>query len=192
MFRLCITALVDYYKDLYLGLSTSPGKEIFSLNKISMKIRNLVSLAVLCIAIMSFTSIPSGKSAAGKGATSTIVDISGEFNASCAERLDVTGYMHVLAHAVTNKNKTTVTFVYNYQGVSGVGEESGQRYIVVGRSRNTQSVTLSSGEQYVTMYASENLVAPGKGVVKFSIKGYYKIAGDGTMLAQNFEVATCD
>ena len=157
-----------------------------------MKIRNLVSLSIVCLAIMSFTSIPSGKNDPGKGATSTIVDISGEFNASCAERIDVTGTMHVLAHAVTNKNKTTATFVFNYQGVSGVGEESGQRYIVVGRSRNTQSVTISSGEQYVTMYATENLVAPGKGVVKFSIKGYYKIAGDGTMLAQSFEVAMCE
>jgi len=157
-----------------------------------MKIRNLIPLATLCIVMMSFTSIPSGKSAPGKGATSTIVDITGEFNASCAERIDVTGSMHVLAHSVTNKNKTSVTFVFNYQGVSGIGEESGQRYIVVGRSKNTQTLTISSSEQYVTMYASENLVAPGKGVVKFTIKGYYKIAGDGTMLAQNFEVAMCE
>jgi hypothetical protein len=157
-----------------------------------MKIRNFIPLAAIGIAMMSFTSIPSSKSSAGKGTTSTIVDISGEFNASCAERIDVTGSMHVLAHSVSNKNKTTVTFVYNYQGVSGFGEESGQRYIVVGRSKNTQSVTLSSGEQYVTMYATENLVAPGKGVVKFTIKGYYKIAGDGTLLAQNFELAMCE
>jgi hypothetical protein len=157
-----------------------------------MKIRNFVPLAILSIAIMSFSSIPSAKSGPGKGSTSTIVDISGEYNASCAERIDVNGTMHVVSHAVTNKNKTTVTFMYNYQGVSGLGMESGQRYIVHGRSRNTQTITLGSGEQYVTMYATENLVAPGKGVVRVTIKGYYRIAGDGTMIAQDFDISMCE
>jgi hypothetical protein len=157
-----------------------------------MKIRNLLTLAVMSIAIMSFTSIPSTKSGPGKGATSTIVDISGEYNASCAERIDVTGTMHVISHAVRNKNKTTVTFIYNYQGVSGVGMETGQRYIVQGRSRNTQTLTVSNGEQYVTMYSTENLVAPGKGVVRVTIKGYYRIAADGSMVAQDFDISMCE
>lgn len=157
-----------------------------------MKIRNFIPLAVMCIAMMSFSSIPSGKNAPGKGATSTIVDITGEYNAICSERIDVTGTMHVIAHAVQNKNKTVVTFSYNYQGVSGTGMESGQRYIVMGRSRNTQTVTLGTGEQYVTMLATENLVSPGKGVVRVSIKGYYRIAGDGSLVAQSFEVAMCE
>jgi hypothetical protein len=157
-----------------------------------MKIRNLIPLAVMCIAMMSFSPISSGKKAPGKGATSTIVDISGEYNASCAERIDVAGTMHVIAHAVQNKNKTTVTFSYNYQGVSGTGMETGQRYIVMGRSRNTQTVTLGTGEMYVTMLATENLVSPGKGMVRVTIKGYYRMAADGTLIAQDFEVAMCE
>lgn len=157
-----------------------------------MKIRNLVLAAIVGLAIMSLSSIPSKALAQDKGAQSTIIDLSGEFNASCAETIDVTGNMHIIAHAVKNRNKTFVTFSYNYQGVSGTGIQSGQRYIIVGRSRNTQTRTLSSGEQYVTMTASENLVAPGKGVVKFSIKGYYRLSADGKLIAQDFEVVMCE
>lgn len=156
-----------------------------------MKIRNVFPLAILCLAIMSFSSIPSSPQKAGKGATSTIIDLAGEYNTTCGERINVVGSMHVIQHAVVNKNKTTITFISNYQGVSGFGAETGQRYIIQGRRKNTETITLNSGQQHFTMWFTENLVAPGKGVINFSVKGYFTISASGEILAQDFDMVFC-
>lgn len=156
-----------------------------------MKIRNVFPLALLCLLIMSFTAKPSSKLKTGKGATSTIIDLTGEYNTTCGERINVVGSMHVIQHAVTNKNKTSVTFISNYQGVTGFGMESGQRYIIQGRRKNTETVTLNGGQQNFTMWFTENLVAPGKGVVTFSVKGYFTISGTGEIIAQDFDMVFC-
>lgn len=144
----------------------------------------------VCLVCLSFTSIPSSKQS--KGATSSLIDISGEYNPMCGESIVVTGKLHVVSQTLTNKNKTRVMLIGNYQGVSGVGTESGQRYHITFSQKNVQTVDLASGGQTIAVSFSENLVSPGKGMVSFSVTGFYSFNANGTIASQDFDIVFCE
>jgi ribosomal protein L28 len=157
---------------------------------ISMKLRIIAPLFAICLFCFSFTSIPPTRP--GKGAISTVVDLSGEYNPMCGETIQVTGSMHMVQLMVSNKNKSRMMFLANYQGVSGYGTESGQRYNITFSNKNVQTVDLSGGRQSVTMSFNESLIAPGKGVLNFAVKAYMTFESDGSISAQDFEIVFCE
>lgn len=144
----------------------------------------------VCLVCLSFTSIPSA--APSKGATSTFVDISGEYNPMCGESIVVTGKLHIVEQTLTNKNKMRVMLMGNYQGVSGVGTESGQRYQITFSQKNVQTVDLAGGGEKIAVSFSENLVSPGKGMISFSVTGFYTFNANGTIAAQDFDIVFCE
>lgn len=143
-----------------------------------------------CLACLSFASIPSAKQS--KGATSTLIDISGEYNPMCGESIMVTGKLHIVEQTMTNKNKKRVMLMGNYQGVSGLGTESGQRYHITFSQKNVQTVDLAGGGQKIAVSFSENLVSPGKGMISFSVNGFYTFNANGTIAAQDFDIVFCE
>lgn len=143
-----------------------------------------------CLVCLSFTSIPSSKQA--KGASSTFVDISGEYNPMCGETIMVTGKLHVVQQTVTNRNKTRIMLLGNYQGVSGIGTESGQRYQITFSQKNVQTIDLNGGGQKISVSFTENLVSPGKGMISFSVNGYYTFNANGTIADQDFDIVFCE
>ncbi|HEX5669388.1 MAG TPA: hypothetical protein VFX73_11325 [Chitinophagaceae bacterium] len=155
-----------------------------------MKLRIIFPLLAACVFLFSFSSIPSKQ--IGKGASSTIIDLSGEYNPMCGESIMVTGSLHIVEQAVKNKNKTRLMLLANYQGVSGVGTESGKKYNITFSQKNVQTMDLSAGKQSVAVSFSENLIAPGQGVINFAVKGYYTIEANGTISAQDFQIVFCE
>ncbi len=143
----------------------------------------------VCLVCLSFTSIPSSKPS--KGATSTFVDISGEYNPMCGETIMVTGKLHIVQQTVTNKNKTRIMLLGNYQGVSGVGTESGQRYQIMFSQKNIQTVDVAGGQTFAASF-SENLVSPGKGMISFSVNAYFAQDASGTITVQDSEIVFCE
>ncbi len=155
-----------------------------------MKLRIIFPLLAASIFLFSFSSIQSKQP--GKGATSTTIDLTGEYNPMCGESIMVTGNLHIVEQAVTNKNKTKLMLVANYQGVSGVGTETGKRYNITFSQKNVQTLDVGAGRQTVAVSFSENLIAPGQGVINFSVKGYYVIEANGTISAQDFQIVFCE
>ncbi len=155
-----------------------------------MKLRIIVPMLAASVFLFSFSSIRSNQP--GKGAKSTIIDISGEYNPMCGESIMVKGSLHIVEQTVKNKNKTRTMLMGNYQGVSGVGTESGKRYNITFSQKNVQIIDFSSGRQTVAVSFSENLIAPGQGVLSFSVKGFYSLEADGTVSANEFEVVFCE
>ncbi len=154
-----------------------------------MKQRMIIPMLAVCLFCFSFTSIPSNKQS--KGATSTFIDISGEYNPMCGETILVTGKLHIVEQTTTNRNKTRVMLMGNYQGVSGIGTESGQRYQITFSQKNVTTVDLASGGQKMSVSFSENLVSPGKGMISFAVNGYYEFNANGTIVAQDFDIVFC-
>jgi hypothetical protein len=155
-----------------------------------MKLRIILPLLAVSIFLFSFSSIQSKQP--GKGATSTIIDLTGEYNPMCGESIMVNGNLHIVEQTVTNKNKTRLMLVANYQGVSGVGTETGKRYNITFSQKNVQTFDVGAGRQTVAVSFSENLIAPGQGVINFSVKGYYVIEANGTVSAQDFQIVFCE
>ncbi|HSF46633.1 MAG TPA: hypothetical protein VLA58_11515 [Chitinophagaceae bacterium] len=155
-----------------------------------MKLRIIVPMLAASVFLFSFSSIRSNQP--GKGATSTVIDISGEYNPMCGESIMVSGSLHIVEQTVKNKNKTRTMLMANYQGVSGVGTQSGKRYNITFSQKNVQTLEFSSGRQTVAVSFSENLIAPGQGVVNFSVKGYYSLEPDGTVSANDFQIVFCE
>jgi hypothetical protein len=110
----------------------------------------------------------------------------------CGETIMVTGSLHIVEQTVKNRNKTRTMLIGNYQGVSGVGMETGKRYNITFSQKNIQTIEFSSGRQTIAVSFTENLIAPGQGVVSFSVKGYYSIEGDGTVSANDFQIVFCE
>jgi hypothetical protein len=110
----------------------------------------------------------------------------------CGESIMVTGSLHIVEQTVKNKNKTRTMLMGNYQGVSGVGVESGKRYNITFSQKNVQTLEFSSGKQTVAVSFSENLIASGQGVLNFSVKGYYSLEADGTVSANDFQIVFCE
>lgn len=155
-----------------------------------MKLRIIVPMLVASVFLFSFSSIRSNQP--GKGATSTVIDISGEYNPMCGETIMVTGSLHIVEQTVKNKNKTRTMVIGNYQGVSGVGTESGKRYNITFSQRNVQTIEFSSGRQSIAVSFKETLLAPGEGVVNFSVKGLFTLEADGTVSANDFQIVFCE
>lgn len=155
-----------------------------------MKYRIFMSLMAVSMLCLSFTSIPAGKEP--KGARSTIINISGEYNPMCGESILITGNLHLVEHTVKNRNKTRVMVMGNYQGVSGYGTESGQRYNITFKQRNIQTIDLAGGQQAVTVWFRENLVSSTRGVVSFSVRGHYVFNADGSIAAQDYDIVFCE
>jgi len=155
-----------------------------------MKLRIIAPLFAVCLFCFAFTSIPSRPP--DKGATSTVIDLTGEYNPMCGETIQVTGNMHLVQMMVSNKNHSRMMFLANYQGVSGYGTESGQRYNITFSSKNVQTVDLTGGRQSVTMAFNETLIAPGQGVINFAVKANLTFEADGSISQQDFNIVFCE
>jgi hypothetical protein len=65
--------------------------------------RIIAPVLFACLICLSFTSIPSTKQS--KVATSTRIDISGEYNPMCVESIMVNGKLHIAEQTMTNKSR---------------------------------------------------------------------------------------
>jgi hypothetical protein len=124
----------------------------------------------MVILIALVVAVAFGALAAGARASATsdiFIDVhspqAGAF-ASCAEFIDWRGDFHILSHVVVDDTGGThlQSFVVNAQGVSGVGESSGQTYRFVGvQGAGSFTLTQTQGASEITGVTRVRLVGPG-------------------------------
>jgi hypothetical protein len=126
--------------------------------------RSLLILIAL-LAAVAFGALAAG--ARGSATSDIFIDVhspqAGAF-AGCAESIDWSGDFHIRSHVVVDDTGGThlQSFVVDAQGVSGVGESSGQTYRFVGvQGAGSFKLTQTEGASEITGVTRVRLVGPG-------------------------------
>ena len=124
---------------------------------------------LLLLALASVGALAS-VTAAQAGATTTITNsstaISGSLFVSCAngglgDLVDLTGTIHNVLRTTINGNRFSETFEGNYQGLTGVGETSGDTYIGNGAGHDTFNDSFTNGQATETFTDHFNAIGQG-------------------------------
>lgn len=84
-------------------------------------------------------------------------------NGGAGENVDLTGDIHILIHTTLNGNNFTTKYHFQPQGVSGIGETTGDKYQASGVSQEEIKGSFKNGKYIDTYINNFKLVAPGKG-----------------------------
>ena len=84
-------------------------------------------------------------------------------NGGVGETVVLTGNIHILIHTTLNGNHFSTKYQFQPQGVSGIGQTTGDKYQAIGVSQEQINGSLNNGKYVDTYINNFRLVAPGKG-----------------------------
>lgn len=83
------------------------------------------------------------------------------FNPCTDEFMELTGELHVRTQTVTDANGGMKVTVHERLSAKGVGEDSGERYVVNDRSSESERINANNAQTTLTFNARTRLIAPG-------------------------------
>jgi hypothetical protein len=79
------------------------------------------------------------------------------------EIVDLTGPLHTLISSTVNGNNVSGTFHFQPQGISGVGETTGDKYQATGVTQQTFKSSLQNGQANLTFVNNFRIIGQGAG-----------------------------
>lgn len=84
-------------------------------------------------------------------------------NGGAGEDVDLSGTIHEQFHITINKNRVSIKSHFQPQGVSGVGQTTGDTYRAVGVTQEHQSLPLTNGAANFTFINNFRIIGQGPG-----------------------------
>ena len=131
-----------------------------------MKKLSLVAAFVIAATSFSFTNYQNAtpQLAPVDGASSIIVPVDLFVSIPCAgENVTLTGNLHILTHLTTNGNSFVSKSHFQPQGVSGVGDVSGDKYQATGVTQDIVRGSFANGSFTYTAVNNFRIIGQGTG-----------------------------
>jgi hypothetical protein len=153
------------------------------------KLATLVACSILALAILVTPA-----TAAVQVNDKTVIDLT--VFIPCAangagEIVDLTGPLHTLISLTINGNNVSGKFHFQPQGISGIGETTGDKYQATGVTQETFKTSFQNGQANLTFINNFRIIGQGPGnnfLVHESL--HMKINADGTVTVfhDNFSI----
>lgn len=120
-----------------------------------------------------------------------LIDYTVMISVPCAgDIIQFEGQIHVTNHVTMNKDRVTVKFLHNRQGLSGTGLISGDKYQATGVTQYTQTGPLVNGQYSLTYPTTFNVVGQGTGNnLMFHTTFHFTVNTDGTVITEVKEIS---
>lgn len=131
-----------------------------------MKKLSLVAAFVIAATSFSFTNYQNAtpQLASADGASNIIVPVDLFVSIPCAgENVTLTGNLHILTHLTTNGNSFVSKSHFQPQGVSGVGDVSGDKYQATGVTQDIIRGSFANGSFTYTAVNNFRIIGQGTG-----------------------------
>jgi hypothetical protein len=125
---------------------------------------NLAMMIVCVAAVLAIVVVPSN--AAVQLNDKTLIDLT--VFVPCAaggagEIVDLSGPLHTLISSTLNGNNVSGKFHFQPQGISGIGETTGDKYQATGVTQQTFKASLQNGQSNLTFVNNFRIVGQGPG-----------------------------
>src|SRR6476620_2949074 len=119
-------------------------------------------------------------------------EISFSFFIPCAnngigEDVFLEGTLHETFHLTTNKNKFLLKIIDNPQGITGIGQVTGDKYHATGETQQVINQSFTNGHFSGTYVNNFKLIGPGKGNNLLIHENYHiTVNADGTVTTEHY------
>lgn len=122
-------------------------------------------ILTLCAIVAGFVGVPAAQAAivTNETVSQPVVAFVRCANGGAGERVVGTFDLHVLITSTVNGNHRSAKMHYQLQGVSLVGEETGDIYRATGGTQQMSSASLQNGQSEFTFVNNFRLIGPGPG-----------------------------
>jgi hypothetical protein len=104
-------------------------------------------------------------------------------NGGAGEVVDITGTTHVVVIDEVVGSMRTSRFFFNGQGVSAIGQTTGTRYVVIGKSSSVMKTSVLHENVTATFTDTLNFIGPGPGDKFFSQAQFHiTVRPDGSVV----------
>ena len=130
--------------------------------------KRIAAIGILGIVLLLAVALPVTAAPATTYTSNQIVPFNQTVWVSCAndglgENVILSGELHELYHYTMNGNSFTFKTHYQPQGVTGVGQITGDKYKATGVTQDTETGSFASGQYSYTHVNNFRIIGQGKG-----------------------------